>query len=415
MSRVTDKATIYLDYASSTPIDGRVQEEIAAAFKLYGNPSSFNDSGRLAKKKLEESRLAVARFIGARPDEIIFTSSGSESNNLAILGTLKSFQTSSSALTKVKRVNPKPQIPKPHIITTQTEHLSVLEPIRQLEHDGIDVTYLPVDREGFIGLDELRGSLRPETTLVSIMYANNEIGTIQPIAKIGKIISDFRNRKLQIHERTYPFSHIDACQAVGYLELNVNNLGVDLMTFNGTKIYGPRGAGILYAKRGVNLAPQILGGRQESGRRAGTENLPAIAGLAKAVSLINPKKESAGLSSLRDYFFKKILEIMPEAKINGPTGDNRLANNINISIPGLDSENILLELDKYGIRASSGSACTSRYVEPSHVLRAIGVEKKYLNGAVRLSMGRQTTKKDINYVLGVFSGIAKDLNNRYAE
>ena len=402
----------YLDNAAATPIAPEVQKEMVRAMKLAGNPSSFNDAGRAAAEELKKARLVVARFLGAHPEEIVFTSSGSEANNLAIQGIARNFQFSIFNF----QIKSKFQNSKPHIITTQIEHPSVLEPIRWLEGEGFDITYLSVDKEGFINPDKLQNALRPETVLVSIMYANNEIGTIEPINKIGKIIRDFKikNLKFKIHETASPLFHVDACQAAGYLNMNVNSLGVDLLTFNGSKIYGPRGAGVLYVRKGTNLAPYILGGGQERGLRAGTENLPAIMGLAKAVALIK-KEEGEKTSALRDYFIEKIKMTLPQVRINGALGDERLPNNINISISGVDSENLLLELDKYGISAGSGSACTARSVEPSHVLKAIGVKKKYLFGTLRFSMGRETAKKDLDYVLKILPKIVADLKKRYGK
>ena len=391
--------TIYLDNAAAAPIDARVQKEVDRGMKIYGNPSSFNNSGRKAANELTKARLKVARFLGAHPEEIVFTASGSEANNLAIQGAVNSDQET--------------------LITTPIEHPSVLEPIKKLEKEGYKVRYLPVDRYGFVDSKSVQNMLTAHCSLVSVMYANNEIGTIEPINKIGKIIKEFRkgleirNSKLEIHGKlAWPIFHVDACQAAGCLNMNVNNLQADLITFNGSKIGGPRGIGVLYVRRGINLNPFILGGGQEKGLRAGTENLPAILGLAKAIEIMS-RNESVKLTKLRDYFIGKLKMTLPEIKINGPVRESRLPNNINISIPKLDSENLLLELDKYGIYAGSGSACTSRAVEPSHVLKAIGVEKKYLSGALRLSMGRQTTKKDLDYVLKVFPKIVSDLKNRY--
>lgn len=410
MSRVADKITIYLDNAASTPVEPQVQQEMLKMLAFYGNPSSFNDIGRMARKQMGNARLKVARFIGAKPEEVIFTSSGSEANNLAIFGV-------TGAYSDLFRAVPKKQV-QGEIITTPIEHPSVLEPLRVLSKKGWKITYLRVDRDGLVDTKDLEQKLNPRVALISIIYANNEIGTIQPIKKISKILNEFKrnkpkadSRKLIANEK-FPIFHSDACQAAGYLDMNVNNLGVDLLTFNGTKIYGPRGIAVLYKKRGVSLKPLIYGGDQEYGLRAGTENLPAIAGLTKAISLIG-KKEGGRLAELRDYFFKKIVEEMQGIKINGPSDGDRLPNNINISIPGLDSENPLLELDKYGIYASSGSACTARSVEPSHVLRAIGVEKKYLSGALRFSLGRQTTKKDIDYVLKILPKVVGELKKRY--
>ncbi|OGM98325.1 MAG: hypothetical protein A2915_04430 [Candidatus Yanofskybacteria bacterium RIFCSPLOWO2_01_FULL_41_34] len=385
---------IYLDNAAAAPIDPEVQREVVRAMKIYGNPSSYNDSGREAARELSRVRIKVARFLGAHSNEIIFTSSGTESNNLAIQGTVRQLL-----------------VLKPHIITMQIEHPSVLEPIKLLAREGVEVSYLPVNKEGFVDLKEFQNSLRKETALVSIMYANNEIGTIESINKIGKIIKEF-NKKLEIDKTRRVLFHVDACQAAGYLNMNVNNLQADLVTFNGSKLGGPRGIGVLYIRHDVALTPCVLGGGQERGMRAGTENLSAILGLAKAIELIDTK-ESARVMKLRDYFIGKIKKIDSEIRLNGPTGKERLANNINISIPGLDSENLLLELDKYGIHAGSGSACTSHSVEPSHVLKAIGVNKKHLLGVLRFSMGKQTTKKDLDYVLRVLPKVISDLKKRY--
>ncbi|KKS01060.1 MAG: Cysteine desulfurase [Candidatus Yanofskybacteria bacterium GW2011_GWA2_41_22] len=394
---------IYLDNAAATPIDGRVKKEMARVFNIYANPSSFNDAGRRARKEINTARVKVGRFLGAHPEEIFFMGSASEANNTAIAGTAKI-----------------PGKGEWEILTTPIEHLSVLEPIKSLA-PKFRAVFLKVNNEGVVDLHDLKQKLSLKTFLISIMYANNEIGTIEPIKKIAKVIRDF---KKEIGSEIYPLFHTDACQAAEYLDVNVNNLGADLLTFNGSKIYGPRGIGVLYVRKGTLIAPLIFGGEHERGLRAGTENLPAIVGLAKAVELIpneaakarsaslsrtgliNPK-ESRKVAVLRDYFLKKIIEKMPEIKINGALGGGRLPNNINISIPGTNSEKLLLELDKYEIRAGSGSACASHAVEPSHVLKAIGVKESYINGVLRFSLGRRTTKKDTEYVLKILQKIVK--------
>ncbi len=378
---------VYLDNAASTPVDPKVKKEMLRGMTIIGNPSSFNDEGRKARKELELARLKIARFLGAHSDEIVFTSSGSEANNLAIKG--------------VANVNKKGEI-----VTSPIEHPSVLEPIRALERLGHKIHCLRVDEWGTVDLKDLEKKLNSNTILASVMYANNEIGTIEPIVKISKIIKNFKASS------DTPLFHVDACQAAGYLDMNVNRLGVDLLTFNGAKVYGPRGIGVLYIRRGVSISPEILGGDQEHGLRAGTENLPAILGLAKAVE-VTRKDQSKKTTELRDYFLNQINIRLPEVKINGPIGNGRLANNINISVPDLSNEIILLELDKYGICAGSGSACTARSIEPSHVLKAIGIGKKYINGAIRFSLGRQTTKKDIDYVIGALVKSVSDLKKRY--
>ncbi|HYU64727.1 MAG TPA: cysteine desulfurase family protein, partial [Candidatus Paceibacterota bacterium] len=322
------KKEIYLDNAAATPIDSRVQKEIIRGMNIYGNSSSYNDTGRKAAAELEKARKQTARFLGARPQEIIFTSSGSEANSLAIFGLAKG--------TKGYR----------HILISPIEHMSVIEPVVTLVKDGFHLEFLPVDYQGTVLLDRIEKLIRPDTLLVSVMYANNEIGTIDPIQKIAKIIQTFRHK----HNLDYPLLHVDACQAVEFLNMNVRQLGVDLFTINGSKIYGPRGVGVLYVRREIKLLPIILGGGQENSLRAGTENLPAILGMSKALTLIS-KKENKRLAKLRDYFFQQLRKVLPQARINGAEGLHRLPNNINISIPHLDSENLLLELDKYGIRA----------------------------------------------------------------
>lgn len=363
--------------------------------KIYGNPSSFNDSGRTAVKELIKARLKIARFLGAHSEEIIFTGSGSEANNMAIIG---------AAIVNGKNNN--------EIVTTPIEHPSVLEALDSLKSWGLKTIFVKVDREGFVDIHDLASKINDKTLMVSVMYANNEIGTIEPIIKIGKIIKNFRSKKLKLRIGNFPLFHIDACQAVGFLNMNVNSLQADMVAFNGSKIGGPRGIGVLYLKRGIAIAPFIFGGGQERGLRAGTENLPAILGLAKAIELIN-QNDSERIKKLRDYFVSKLKVILPDIKMNGPVRELRLSNNINVSIPYLDSENLLLELDKYGISAGSGSACTSRSVKPSHVLKAIGLDKKYLTGVLRFSMGKETTKKDLDYVLKALPKIVGDLRKRY--
>lgn len=373
---------IYFDYAASTPQAERVSGAVRQAEKIFGNPSSFNNAGREARKVLESARQDVAKFINARASEIVFTSSGSESNNLAILG--------SARLLK-----------RGEIVSTPIEHPSVLEALRRVP-EGIKAVTVPVFESGSVDLVELEKNLTPKTILVSIIYANNEIGIIQPINKIKKII-----QSKQKEFGTRILFHLDACQATGYCGMNVQNLGVDLMAFNSSKVYGPRGVAALFVRTGLVLGSIIYGGEQERGLRAGTENLAGIVGFAEALRNINPK-EGERLRKLGDYFFKKLPLVLPQVRINGGL-DNRLPNNINISILGLTSERLLLELDKYGISAGSGSACTARSVEPSHVLKAIGVAKEYLDGALRFSLGRQTTKKEIDYLLKVLPKVIENL------
>ncbi len=370
---------IYLDNAAAAPTAPQVIKAMVGATQIYGNPSAFNASGRAARDLLVTSRKQIADFLHARPDEIVFTASGSEANNLALVGFLAN--------------------KKGRVITTPIEHPSVLECLRGLP--DITIEYLSVDAQGFVSMAELEQKLGPDVLLVSIMYANNEIGTIEPIAKIGRL--------LKKHPAIF---HVDACQATGFLDMNVQHLRVDLLTLNGSKIGGPRGIGALYVRRGIALTPLIRGGSQERGLRAGTENLPAIVGLAKSVQLIKPS-ESKKLSALREYATTKILKEIPGVLLSGPTGDQRLPNNIHISAPGLTSETLLLELDKHGISAGSGSACTSHAVEPSHVLKAIGTPETHINGALRFSLGRDTTKANLDYLVTVLKKIIPALQKRY--
>ena len=385
--------TIYLDNAAATPIDPRVLKAMNLAYKKYGNPSSFNGAGRLAREEVESARSIVARFLGARSEEIVFTSSGSEANNLTLAGYLMN--------------------KKGTVLVTPIEHPSVLECLRSMSN--IKIKFLKINSEGLVDLVDLKNQLGPDILLVSVMYANNEIGTIQPIRQIAKIIKDFSaeggsasggNNKILFH--------VDACQAAGFLNMNVQHLGADLVTFNGSKIYGPRGIGVLYVRRGIKLSPLIGGGSQEHGLRAGTENMPAIVGLAKAVSLIKPTTNNRQLTTLRNYAIEQLEKNISDVLVNGPRGTGRLANNISICIPNLESENLLLELDQYGISAGSGSACTSHSVEPSHVLKAIGVPADYIIGALRFSLGRATTKKGIDYLVKSLVKIVADLTDRYA-
>ncbi len=391
MSISPQNKQIYLDNAAATPVDPRVIQEVVRGSKLTGNPSSYNDAGRIAAQELAKGRLAVARFLGAQVDEIIFTASGSEANALALRGVAGAYGGQGRVL-----------------LTAATEHLSVLQNTRVLEKEGMTTAFIPVDQYGKIKPADIIKAISSKTLIISLMYANNEIGTIHPIAAIGKIITKWRKENNSL----FPLFHVDACQAAGYLPLNVNQLGVDLLSFNGSKIYGPRGTGVLYVRRGIKINPLVVGGGQEYGRRAGTENLPGVMGLAKAITCIS-KNDGLKVAQLRDYFFKKVQAILPDAGVNGPQGSDRLANNINISFPNLESEYILLELDKVGIRAGSGSACTARSVEPSHVLKATGTPEQYLHGAIRLSLGKTTKKSDLDYTLKVLPVIVRRLNRRF--
>jgi len=379
---------IYMDHAAAAPMDKRVKKAMEPYWtENFGNPNAIYKEGLIARSAVETARKDIAKILGARVKEIIFTNGGTESDNLAIFGIAKNFKSG-------------------HIITTKFEHHAVLNSCKRLEKEGFEVTYLDVGKEGVINPKDVAKVLKPETILVSIMYANNEIGTVQPIREIAKAIRDFKKKNGAV----FPLFHTDACQAPSYLDINVERLGVDLMTINGSKIYGPKGIGLLYAKNGIKLEPLLYGGEQERKLRPGTENVPAIVGLAEALKIADKdrEKESARLVKLRDYFINRLLGEIPKTVLNGHPAQ-RLPNNINVSILDAEGESIVLYLDEAGVSCSTGSACTSESLEPSHVILAIGKPHAYAHGAMRFSLGRSTTKKDIDYVMKVLPDIIKKL------
>ncbi len=379
------KKKIYMDYAATTPVDPKVLEAMLPYFtEIYGNPSSFHSLGQEAKNAIEWSRRKIALMIGAEPDEIVFTSGGTESNNFAIKGI---------AYRHRNRGN--------HIITSSIEHHAVLNPCEFLEKQGFEVTYLPVDKYGLVDPDDVRKAIKPNTILISIMHANNEIGTIQPIKEIGKIAK----------EHGIPF-HTDAVQTFGHIKINVNNLNIDLMSASAHKLYGPKGVGFIYIRRGINITPFMHGGSQENGRRASTHNVPGIVGLGKAAELAGElmEEEAIKLSRLRDKLIKGIQVKIDEVILNGhPT--KRLPNNVNVAFKYIEGESILVSLDLAGIACSTGSACSSLSLEPSHVLRAIGLEYELAHGSVRFSLGRYTRESDIEKVIDVLPSIVKRLRS----
>jgi len=388
---------IYLDHAATTPLDPRVKSATEPFLNEdFGNAGGLYEEGRRAKEAMQKSRETIAKIIGARPEEIIFTSGGTESDNLAIFGVATAIAPRSSTLGVESPKTPSVFPRGAHIITTKFEHHAVLEPCQQLHKENFDVTFLEVGEEGVINPEDVKKALRPETILVSIMYANNEIGTIQPITEIGKVIKEFRAQNKSV----YPYFHIDACQAAGYMDLNVNNLGVDLIAVNGSKIYGPKGIGFLYRKMGLKIKPQIIGGGQEMRMRSGTEPVALIVGLAKALEIAQAERaaESARLTPLRDYFISEIQKRVPKVILNGHPV-KRLPNNINVSILDIEGEALVLYLDAKGISFSTGSACTSESLEPSHVILALGKPYEFAHASMRFTMGRSTTKKELDYVL----------------
>lgn len=384
---------IYLDYASAAPMDSRVAAAMArAAGEDFSNPSAIHAGGLAAKKILEDSRKKIADILSAHADEIFFTSGATESNNLAIVGMVASFL--------------------PHIVTTNIEHASVLEACRQLEKEKrAKVTYVPVEPSGIVDPKKIAKAIRPDTVLVSVMYANNEIGTMQPIAEIAKAIRHYRkNHK----NSSYPYFHTDATQAVNYLPIGVERLGVDLLSLNAAKIYGPKGVGALYKKRRVRLAPLAAGGDQESGLRPGTENVAGAAALARALALTErlKEKESKRLAALRDHFFKKLRALSPKIICNGDLA-RRLPNNVNITVPGIPSDLLVIELSARGIYASAKSACKSGDGKASHVIQAINPAIKDTDGSLRFSLGRQTAKADIDSTVRALREIFAKLDKWY--
>lgn len=382
---------IYLDYAAATPLDPRVKKVMLPFWGAeFGNPSALYEHGRTARKAIEAARKKVAEILHAHPDEIVFTSSGTESNALAILGVLGAH-------------------PGKHVITSTIEHASVLLNVREAEIRGARVSYVQADVEGFINAEHIAAALADDTVLVSVMYANNEIGTIEPIREIAKVVRRERERRHQAGIAMPIYIHTDACQAAGYLNLNVQELGMDLLTANASKIYGPKGAAFLYLKRGVELRPIWQGGGQESAQRSGTENVAGIVGLGAALEIADQLKEveSQRLTALRDYAADMLLLRLPDAVLNGPRGSLRLPNNINISIPGMSGEILAVYLDKEGIEASTGSACDTAGNNPSHVILGLGRPQEVADGSLRFSLGRETTREDINTLINALIKIIK--------
>ncbi len=382
--------TVYLDYAATTPLDPDVAQHMhRVQDEIYANPSSLHHQGRCAFDRLQEARGNIAQALGAEASEIIFTGSGTESDNMALYGIAHAYK----------------QYGK-HIIISAIEHKAVLAMAHKLESEGFTVTYLPVDHQGLVDVDTCVAALRHDTILVSVMYANNEIGTIQPIAKLGEALL-----KRKTPSGT-PFFHSDACQAVGLLPVEISKLHVDLLTINSSKIYGPKGIGLLYVKNGVQLAPLIVGGDQESGKRAGTENVALACGFARALqkACTMHAENCRRLMHLRDYCIATLKRHCPDVILNGHPS-KRLANNIHITIPHIEGESLVLLLDTYGICCATGSACSALDLTPSHVLRAIGVSDEYIHGSIRLSLGLHTTQEDIDYTVGALAECIKKLRD----
>jgi len=374
---------VYLDHAATTPVHPKVLEAMLPYFSgKFGNPSNLHDIGREAKNAVEEARVRTAALINARPDEIFFTSSGSESNNFALKGLVQANSQKGK-----------------HIIVSQIEHFSVLHPVKTLEKSGYTVTYLPTDKQGLVAPDDVAKAITKETVLVSIMHANNEIGTIEPIEEISRITK----------EKGVLF-HTDAVATTGWVPVDVKVLGVDALSLSGHQFYGPKGAAALFVRKGVRIKPQIEGGVQEDGRRAGTENVPALVGLGKAaeLALAEIPNRMSYLAPLRDRLQKGLTDKIDHLVINGhPT--RRLPNNLNLSLWYVEGESMLLFLNMEGISVSSGSACTSRSLKSSHVLTCIGTDAAVANGTLLLSLGMGNSADDIEYVIEKLPPIVKRL------
>jgi cysteine desulfurase len=377
---------VYLDHAATTPVHAEVASLMSDFIKnTFGNPSSLYSYGRDAKKLIEAARQQVADLIGADdPEEIYFTSGGTEADNIAIRGL---------AAARVKNGK--------HIITSAIEHPAVLNTCNWLAKNGYDVTFLPVDEYGMVKPDDVKKAIRPDTVLISVMHANNEIGTIQPIAEIAQIAKE--------HE---VIMHTDAVQTVGKIPVNVKELGVDLLSLSGHKIYGPKGVGALYKKNKLRVHPIVFGGGQEKNLRSGTENTIGIVGLGKAMEIAGRDLagEGARVQHMRDKLIKGLLEAIPESRLNGhPT--NRLPHNANFSIAYVEGESMVMRMDMQGICCSSGSACSSHALHPSHVLVATGIPIEMVHGSLRMTLGRDNSEEDIDYVIETIPGIIKTLRS----
>ncbi|MDO5022064.1 MAG: cysteine desulfurase family protein [Eubacteriales bacterium] len=371
---------IYLDNAATMPLNEQVYKKMLSVFESYGNPSSVYQTGREARKLLDKSREHVAKAIGALPSEIYFTSGGTEADNWAIIG---------AALEKGSG----------HIITSSIEHHAVLHTCAQLEKMGFEVSYLPVDSSGLVSLEDITNALKEDTFLISVMYANNEIGTIQPISEIAK----------KAQEKGILF-HCDAVQAVGHLPLDVKALGVDMLSLSAHKFGGPKGVGALYIKKGTKIANLINGGAQERGRRAGTENVAGIVGLAEALRIANDGIEQKALETAkkREYLTDRLFGLIPNIKINGNL-ESRLPGVINITFKGVSSQALLIRLDRCGVAASAGSACTSGSLEPSHVLKAIGLSEEDAKNSIRLSLSNNISEEELYEAANIIASQVQEM------
>jgi cysteine desulfurase len=377
-----------MDYASTTPLDKRVFKAMVPFMsEHFGNPSAIYKEGVMTKNVVKEARTSIARLLNLRPEEIIFTASGTEADNLAVVGVVNTWKRDFAKENNV-----------PHVITTNIEHPGILEVCKHLEKEGIEVTYVPVEENGIVDPQKIKAALKSTTVLVTVMLANNEIGTIQPIREISRIIQEFKKG----HNLTIPYLHTDASQAANYMDLSFQKLGVDMMTLDSSKFYGPKGVGVLAMKRYVSIDPIIFGGGQERGLRAGTENVPGIIGFARAFEIAQEmrEKESERLKELQKYFFDTVIKMSARVSSNGDL-EKRLPNNVNICIEGIDSEFAVIKLDAEGIVCSSASSCMNLSEEPySYVINALGEKgKSCRSSSLRFTFGRATKRKEIDLTL----------------
>jgi cysteine desulfurase len=389
---------IYFDHSATTPIDPRVLEAMLPYMKEnFGNASSAHSFGQEAMKGVDWARETIANFFGAKPKEVIFTAGATESDNLATLGVVKSLQEKFSGK-------------KLHVITSSIEHPAILEPIRKLAKEGISASFLPVSGKGLVEISEVKKAITDETVLISIMYVNNEIGTIQPIAEIGALVKEVRRERQEKGNKLPLIFHTDAVQAVNYCNCRVDDLGVDLVSISGHKIYGPKGIGALYVREGIMIEPLQLGGHQERGIRSGTLNTAGIVGLGKAVELVisNQSLVISTIRNLRDKLIEGFLRAIPDTQVNGDL-DKRVASNVHFSFSNTEGESILLMLDLEGIAVSTGSACASGSLSPSHVLLAMGIPEEIAHGSLRVTLGRYTTEKEVDKFLAILPPIVKKL------
>ena len=378
---------IYLDNAASTAVHPEVVKEMLPYFDVqYGNPSSIHQFGRKAKNAIQKARKQVAALIGAEPDEILFTSGGTESNNTILYGIPKSRG---------------PKFVLNHIITSSIEHEAILEPCRDLEKNGVKVTYLPVDEHGIVNPNDITNLVNPQTVIVSVMFANNEVGTIQPIKEISKICN-----KYQI-----PL-HTDAVQAVGKVPINVKELGVDALSISSHKINGPKGVGALFIKKGLTIAPEILGGGQENGMRSGTENVASIVGFGKACEIAKERLNDniSHFQTLHSSMLSSVVKEIPHVKLNGHP-EKRIFNNIHLTFLGVNGEDLIIKLDEHGIAASTGSACSVHTQKASHVLKAMGFNHEQITGSLRISFGYMNTLNEVNQTVEVLKKVVSELRS----